>query len=102
MSEVMTWAEIEAEFDGEWVLIEKPSYDGEGRVIGGRVLYHSSNWMHVSQMCDGSSLKDTEVLLVSKELVEFLINWGLPGGYGIYDWSKLDLRSAAEQGDNPD
>ena len=91
MNEVMTWEAIEAEFDGEWVLIEKPDYDGEGRIVSGRVLYHSSKWMQVNHMWDETGLEDTDVLLVSKEPVEFLINWGLPGGYGIYDWSKLGL-----------
>ena len=40
MNEVMTWEEIEAAFDGEWVLIEDPELSSELEVIGGRVIYH--------------------------------------------------------------
>ena len=41
MNEVMTWAEIEEAFDGEWVLIEDPKTTPVHEVIGGRVVFHS-------------------------------------------------------------
>jgi hypothetical protein len=43
MDEVLTLAEIEARYDGEWVLIGDPEYDEQSRVVRGRVLSHSRN-----------------------------------------------------------
>ncbi len=43
MEEVMTWAEIEEAFDGEWVLIEDPVTTLSQEIIEGRVIYHSSD-----------------------------------------------------------
>ena len=40
MNEVMTWAEIEAEFDGEWVLIEGPEMTRSREVVCGTVVFH--------------------------------------------------------------
>lgn len=41
MNEVMTWAEIEEAFDGEWVLIEDPETTISQDIIKGRVIFHS-------------------------------------------------------------
>ena len=41
MKEVMTWAEIEEAFDGEWVLIEDPETTLFHEIIKGRVVFHS-------------------------------------------------------------
>jgi len=49
MSKVMTWAEIEAEFDGEWVLIEDPELTSLLEVIGGKVVFHSTERKEVYQ-----------------------------------------------------
>ena len=49
MSKVMTWAEIEAEFDGEWVLIEDPETAGSLEVLGGKVVFHSAERKDVYQ-----------------------------------------------------
>lgn len=43
MSEVMSWAEIEAAFDGEWVLIEDPETTRSHEIISGKVVFHSSD-----------------------------------------------------------
>jgi len=43
MNEVMTLAQIEKQFDGEWVLLEDPILDENKQVAGGRVLFHSKN-----------------------------------------------------------
>ena len=39
----MTIAEIESQFDSEWVLIEDPKTDEDLKVLGGRVLHHSKD-----------------------------------------------------------
>jgi hypothetical protein len=41
MSDVLTMAEIERTYDGEWVLIGDPETDDSMRVIRGTVLYHN-------------------------------------------------------------
>ena len=43
MNEVMTWEEIEAAFDSEWVLIEDPEMTGSLAIIQGRVIFHSKS-----------------------------------------------------------
>ena len=40
MSEVLTRAEMEARFDGEWVLVDDPETDENLEVLRGRVVYH--------------------------------------------------------------
>ena len=49
MSQAMTWAEIEAEFDGEWVLIEDPELTRSLEVLGGKVIFHSTERGEVYQ-----------------------------------------------------
>jgi len=43
MNEEMTIAEIESQFESEWVLIEDPQADEALNVLGGKVLYHSKD-----------------------------------------------------------
>jgi len=43
MNEEMTIAEIESQFESEWVLIQDPRTDDGLNVLGGRVLYHSKD-----------------------------------------------------------
>lgn len=40
-SEILSRAEIDARFEGEWVLIEDPEVDERLDVLRGRVLFHS-------------------------------------------------------------
>ncbi len=41
MDELMTMAEIERQFDGEWVLIADPELDENRDVVRGTVIYHT-------------------------------------------------------------
>jgi hypothetical protein len=43
MGEVMTIAEIEAQFESEWVLVEDPQTNEALEVQSGKVLYHSKD-----------------------------------------------------------
>ena len=43
MSEVLTIAEIEAQFVAEWVLVEDPQTNDALEVQCGKVLYHSKD-----------------------------------------------------------
>ena len=43
MVEVLTRAEIEAKYEGEWVFISDPEFDEQMRVVSGRVLVHSKD-----------------------------------------------------------
>lgn len=43
MNEEMTIAEIESQFESEWVLIQDPRTDEGLNVLAGRVLYHSKD-----------------------------------------------------------
>jgi hypothetical protein len=50
MNEIMTLAEIEKQFDGEWVLVEDPEIDQDNEVVRGKVLFHSKNRDEVDQV----------------------------------------------------
>jgi hypothetical protein len=43
VNQVMSLVEIEAQFQSEWVLIEDPQTTDTLQVMGGRVLWHSSD-----------------------------------------------------------
>jgi len=43
MGEVLTRAEIEVRFPGEWVLVDEPQTDQYLHVQGGKVVYHSKH-----------------------------------------------------------
>lgn len=43
MKEILTIAEIEAQFQSEWVLIENPQTTEALEVQGGKVLHHSKD-----------------------------------------------------------
>jgi len=43
MNEVLTRAEMEARFDGEWVLIAEPEVDEDRDVRRGRVVFHGKD-----------------------------------------------------------
>ena len=43
MDEILTTAEIEEQFESEWVLIEAPQTDESLHVRGGRVRWHSKD-----------------------------------------------------------
>ena len=43
MNEVLTQAEMEAQFDGEWVLVADPEVNDSHEVQRGRVVYQGSD-----------------------------------------------------------
>ncbi len=43
MEQEMTLAEIESQFDSEWVLLEEPETNEQLEVVKGRVLHHSKD-----------------------------------------------------------
>jgi len=43
MEKVMTNAEIESEFDSEWVLVVEPETNEQLEVVKGKVLHHSKD-----------------------------------------------------------
>lgn len=43
MNKTLTIAEIESQFDSEWVLVEDPRTNDDLEVQSGKVLYHSKN-----------------------------------------------------------
>ena len=48
MDEVMSWAEIEETFNGEWVLIEDPEFSPGPQFIRGKVIFHSKDRAEVN------------------------------------------------------
>ncbi len=48
-TEIMTYAEMEAAFDGEWVLIGEPDLTAMNEVIRGAVLAHDEDRVVVYQ-----------------------------------------------------
>ena len=42
-NQVMTVAEIEEQFNNEWILVEDPTLDEDRQVVGGKVLWHSKS-----------------------------------------------------------
>jgi hypothetical protein len=75
MSEVLTIAEIEAQFAAEWVLVEDPQTNKALEVQCGKVLYHSKDRDEVyreavrlrpkrfAMLYTGTLPKDTAVVL---------------------------------------
>ncbi len=43
MDEILTIAQIEAQFDSEWILIEDPQTNENQQVQSGKVLWHSKD-----------------------------------------------------------
>lgn len=43
MNKALTLAEIEAQFDSEWVLLEDVQVSEAGEIVSGTVLYHSKD-----------------------------------------------------------
>ncbi len=43
MNEVLPMAEIEKQFDSEWVLLAEPKTDEHLNVLSGKVLYHCAD-----------------------------------------------------------
>jgi len=43
MDKIMTIAEIESQYDAEWILVEDPETDDDLQVQGGKVVAHSKD-----------------------------------------------------------
>ena len=75
MSKVMTWAEIEAEFDGEWVLIEDPETTPMQEIIRGTVVFHGADKGKLHQRMRESRPRSSAVIFVGSppEDLEFAL-----------------------------
>ena len=101
MSELMTWQEIEEAFDSEWVLIEDPEMTPSLEILRGKVIFHSRSRAEVHERMVELPKMHHAVMQTGESSMKFLINWGLPGGYGIYDWSEMGLDQNDEQDGHP-
>ena len=66
METVMTWAEIEAEFEGEWVLIEDPDIRDSSEIYGGKVIFHSKSRADVHDKVMALSRLNHAVLFIGQ------------------------------------
>ena len=57
MNEMLTRAEIEAQFDGEWVLVAEPELDKNLEVLRGRVVYHGEDREAMYQEATNQQIK---------------------------------------------
>ena len=84
MNEVLTRAEMEAQFDGEWVLVADPEVDDSHEVQRGRVIHHSM---------DREAIYDHEESLHSQSLVHVYLG-KMPKRILLNDW--LTMGAAIE------
>ena len=75
MEEVLTIAQIEAQFDSEWILVGEPQTNEALEVVSGKVLWHSKDREEVyrkavelrprrsAMLYTGKMPKDTAVVL---------------------------------------
>ncbi len=63
-AEVMTYAEMEAAYDGEWVLIGEPDLTPMNEVIRGAVLFHSGDREEVYREAMQRSLDRIAILYI--------------------------------------
>ena len=61
-AEIMTYAEMEAAFDGEWVLIGEPELTPMNEVVRGIVLFHSKSRDEVYFDAEERNLKRAAIL----------------------------------------
>lgn len=77
MSEILTMAEIEKKFDGEWVLIEDVETNEKLEVIRGKVTYHGKDKEKLHQKAMKSKSDHLATLYIGKPdpKMEFLLNF---------------------------
>lgn len=63
-AETMTYAEMEAAFDGEWVLIGEPELTAMNEVVRGIVLFHSKSRDEVYFDAEERNLKRAAILYI--------------------------------------
>ena len=61
---IMTYAEMEAAFDGEWVLIGEPELTPMNEVVRGIVLFHSKSRDEVYLDAEERNLKRVAILYI--------------------------------------
>ena len=66
MDEVLTIAQIEAQFESEWVLVEEPRTNEALEVQSGRVLWHSKDREEVYRKAIGTRPKRFAILYTGK------------------------------------
>ena len=66
MNEVLTISEIEARFEGEWILIGDPETDESLNVLRGKVLCHSKNRDEVYRKANELRVKRSAFLYTGK------------------------------------
>ena len=73
----LTWAEIEAKYPGEWVLLDRPTVDHLDDVTGGLLLYHSKDRDEFDAELARHELTDFAVLPVYDPTAEpiFFFPW---------------------------
>jgi hypothetical protein len=54
MSEILTFAEIKRNYDGEWVLIAYSKTDEDLQIIEGKVIAHSTNKEDIYQALEST------------------------------------------------
>ena len=74
-AEIMTYAEMEAAFDGEWVLIGEPDLTPMNEVIRGTVHFHSASRDEVYREAMQRSLNRVAILYIGDRPtdVDFLL-----------------------------
>jgi len=70
MDELLTWAEIERRFKGEWVVIDNPETTEELEIIRGRVVYHGKDREAGDACIDAMAKKRAAVLFVGDPVPE--------------------------------
>ena len=61
---VMTYAEMEAAYDGEWVLVGDPDLTPMNEIVRGAVLYHSKSPDEVYRVAMGRSEKRAAIIYI--------------------------------------
>ena len=66
MKQEMTLAEIESQFDSEWVLVAEPETNEQLEVVKGRVLHHSKDREEVYRKAVSLRPKRSAILYTGK------------------------------------
>ena len=66
MEETLTRAEIEARYDGEWIVIADPEVDDHLEVLRGRVVAHGTDRDEVYQRAIDLRLKEAAFLYTGR------------------------------------
>jgi hypothetical protein len=67
---VLTMSEIEARYDGEWVLLDAPRVDEQDCVVAGRLVCHSPDVDEVHRAAMALRSRDTAFLYIGAPRIE--------------------------------